>query len=187
METVVDRKLYEGMFLVDSARAVDWDDTIAEIEGILNRVGAEIVSIRKWDERKLAYEIAGRTRGTYILSYFRVGGDRVQEIEKAVQLSESIMRVLILNAEQIPPEQIEKDTPATKAEKEQAARQAKADEKVPAEEPAEAPAQAVAAQAGQQEKAEAEEAGQSEEGSAQSADSDEQEISTDTEAGQPET
>jgi len=119
LETVVKNKLYEGMFLVDSALAgADWDGVIATIRTILEKAETEIVSIQKWDERKLAYEIKGKARGTYILCYFRANGERIRDIEKAVHLSEQIIRVLILSAERLKPEDIEKDTPAIKAEKE---------------------------------------------------------------------
>jgi small subunit ribosomal protein S6 len=126
METVVSRKLYEAMFLVDSAQAADWDATIATLKDVLKRADAEIVSIRKWDDRRLAYEIEGKNRGMYILCYFRADGEKIQEIERAVQLSERIMRVLILSAEQMTAEDIEKDTPAARVEKEAAAGEAKA-------------------------------------------------------------
>ena len=119
METVTKNKLYEGMFLVDSAQTgADWDGVIADIRAILEKAGAAIDSMRKWDDRKLAYEIKGKGRGTYILCYFRVDGSRIQEIEKSVRLSDTIMRVLILSAERQGPDDIEKDTPATKLEKE---------------------------------------------------------------------
>ena len=125
METVAKNKLYEGMFLVDSSKAgADWDGIIAAIRTILEKAGAEIDSIRKWDDRRLAYDIKGKSRGTYILSYFRVDGARIRDIEKSVRLSEKIMRVLILSAERLRPEDIEKDTPATKVEMEKEKRKA---------------------------------------------------------------
>ena len=119
LATIAEKKLYEGMFLVDSARAAsNWDGINSAIKRILERAGAEIVSMRKWDDRKLAYDIRGVGRGTYILTYFRADGGKIQEIEKAVQLSENIIRVLILGTEQMSKEDIEKDTPAAKVEKE---------------------------------------------------------------------
>jgi small subunit ribosomal protein S6 len=127
------------MFLVDSAEAgTDWDGAIASITRILERANAEIVSIRKWDDRRLAYDIRRVSRGTYILCYFRADGGKIQDIEKAVQLSEKIMRVLVLNAEHMTAEDIEKDTPAVKAEK---------------QEPGTAEVAAVAEQPGDQEEA----------------------------------
>jgi small subunit ribosomal protein S6 len=108
------------MFLVDSAQAgSDWDGIISAIRKILEKAQAEIVSMNKWDDRKLAYDIKGTSRGTYILTYFRVDGGRISEIEKSVQLSERIIRVLILNAERLSQEDIERETPAMKLEKEQ--------------------------------------------------------------------
>ncbi len=125
METVAKNKLYEGMFLIDSSQAgADWDGIIAAIRTILEKAEAEIDSIRKWDERRLAYDIKGKSRGTYILSYFRVDGGKIQDIERSVRLSEKIMRVLILSAERQRPEDIEKDTPATKVEMEKEKRKA---------------------------------------------------------------
>jgi len=120
LETVAKKMMYEGMFLVDSARAgADWDEIMASIKKILERAETEIVSIRKWDDRRLAYEIRHVARGTYILTYFRAYGQYIQGIEKAVQLSEKILRVLILNAEHMTEEDIEKETPAIKTEKEE--------------------------------------------------------------------
>jgi small subunit ribosomal protein S6 len=112
------KKLYEAMFLIKSAEAAsDWEGVNKTIKAILEKADAEIVSMRKWDERKLAYNIKGQGRGTYILCYFKAEGDKIREIERDVQLSERIMRALILNAEQQTKEDIEKDTPAVLAER----------------------------------------------------------------------
>jgi len=93
------KRLYEAMFLVDSAAEADWDKINAIIKKILEKAGAEIVSMEKWDERRLAYEIGGKNRGTYILCYFHADGQKIRQIERDAQLSESIMRVLILGTE----------------------------------------------------------------------------------------
>jgi small subunit ribosomal protein S6 len=97
------------MFLVDSAEAQNWDSVITTVQTMLERADAEIVSIKKWEERRLAYDINGKSRGTYILCYFRADGDRIHEIERDVHLSERIMRVLILSAETREKRDIEKD------------------------------------------------------------------------------
>ena len=116
METVTNR-LYEAMFLVDSSLAAqDWDGILSTIEGILKRAEAEIVTLRKWGDKRLAYEIDHKARGTYILCYFRADGARIGDIEKDVRLSERIMRVLILSTEGRAPQDIEKDTIETPAE-----------------------------------------------------------------------
>jgi small subunit ribosomal protein S6 len=109
LETVA-KRLYEGMFLVDSAQAAaDWEGTLSFINNILQRADAEVVSMRKWQERKLAYDIDHKTRGTYILCYFNASGERIAGIEKDVLLSEKVMRVLILTTEKRPAAMIEAD------------------------------------------------------------------------------
>ncbi|MHC4226997.1 MAG: 30S ribosomal protein S6 [Planctomycetota bacterium] len=129
MKTETKKKLYEAMFLVDSGDAgSDWDGILAAIKKILKKAKAEVVSMRKWDDRRLAYEIKGKGRGTYILCYFRSDGQKNPAIEKGVQLSEKIMRVLILSVDWMTTEDIEKDTPATKVEKEKEQRQSAKEE-----------------------------------------------------------
>lgn len=107
METAT-TKLYEAMFLVDSSLAgSDWDGVMATIKNILQRAQVEVLWLQKWGERKLAYEINHKARGTYILCYFRADGGRIRDIERDVRLSERIMRVLILRADKHMAEQIE--------------------------------------------------------------------------------
>lgn len=104
------KRLYEGMFLVDSAlAAADWDGTLALVANILKRADAEVVVMRKWDERRLAYDIEHKSRGTYILAYFKADTQRIGGIEKDVQLNEKIMRVLILTTEGRPQDVIDRD------------------------------------------------------------------------------
>ena len=112
--TALKGRLYEGLFLIDSAlAAADWEGVNATITAVLKKFGAEIVSMKKWDETRLAYEIRGKSRGTYILCYFRAEGASIREIERSIQLSGQIMRVLILNAEHMSAEDIEKGMPDT--------------------------------------------------------------------------
>jgi len=104
------------MFLIDSAEAArDWDGIIELITKMLTKIDAEIVSIRKWDERPLAYPIRRVARGTYILAYFRAEGPKIKDVERDVVLSERIMRALILNGEDLTEADVAKDTPATRA------------------------------------------------------------------------
>lgn len=119
-------KLYEGMFLVDSTLAgSDWDGVIATIENILRRSQAEILSLKKWGERRLAYEIDHKSRGTYILCYFNADGNSIREIERAVKLSDRIMRVLILKVEKNMLQELEADIYGTAEQRQE--------QKIPAE------------------------------------------------------
>lgn len=131
MDTAV-KRLYEGLFLVDSGQAAaDWDGVISAIEKILKRADAEVLTIKKWDERKLAYDVEGKARGTYILVYFKGDTSKIGSIERDVQLSENIMRVLILRTEKMSQKEMAKEVPFEIAEK-RAAKAAAAAEKAKA-------------------------------------------------------
>lgn len=94
--------LYEGMFLYDPADVGSSTQTaIDETERILNHSGATIEAISKYDDRKLAYEIGKTKRGIYILTHFRIDGDKIAAIERDVNLSEVVLRVLILKADNV--------------------------------------------------------------------------------------
>lgn len=112
---------------MDSGRAAsDWEGINSTIDKILTKNGAEVVSLNKWDERKLAYEIKGKARGTYLLTYFNSDPTWIAAMERDVQLSEDIMRVMILRTDRMSTEDIEKETPAMSVLKKQADAEAKA-------------------------------------------------------------
>ncbi len=113
------KRVYEGMFLVDSADASsNWDGVLAEINTVMERAGAEVLSMKKWDDRRLCFEMQGHKRGTYILTYFKVDGSAISGMERDVQLSEQLVRVLILKAEHMTKEDMEAATPLERAETE---------------------------------------------------------------------
>ena len=106
------KKQYEAMFLFDPGFAGDFANAEQEIQRILDRAEAEIILCCRWDERKLAYEVDGRKRGVYALTYFLVDPTRLRGIERYVQLSESVLRVLILRADGLSREDMEKFVPS---------------------------------------------------------------------------
>ena len=162
METAV-MKLYEGLFLVDSAdAAADWSAVTGAVEKILSRAGAEVVSLDKWDERKLAYDMKGKSIGTYILTYFNCETSKIGAIERDVQLSEQILRVMILTTERMSEADIKKDTPSALTAKAAEAAAVRAAEKAAVEEAEAAAAEKAALEAEAAAKAEAEVAAEAE-------------------------
>ena len=118
MSSSVVRK-YEGMFLVDSALATgNWNGVVENIETVLKRANAEVLSLKKWDDRRLCYPVAGVSRGTYILTYFNADPSSISGIERDVQMSEEILRVLVLRGDIIPQEIVEAPTPLESGKKE---------------------------------------------------------------------
>ena len=99
--------IYEGMFLFPQSAAADFAGVITHINEILDRAGAEVIAMKKWDERRLAYDIKGNKRGLYILTYFKADRTKLAGIERDCNLSELLLRSLVLRADHIPTEEIE--------------------------------------------------------------------------------
>ncbi len=107
------------MFLVDSADAsADWDGVVATIDNLMDRAKAEVVSTRKWDDRRLCYEIEGRRRGTYVLTYFKAEPGTLAGLERDVKLNDRILRVLVLRGDHLNEERMNAATPLMQSEPE---------------------------------------------------------------------
>jgi ribosomal protein S6 len=97
---------YEAMFVMDSGMASDWQVAEGEIKRLTGRAEAELLCCRKWDERRLAYEIGPHKRGCYILTYLRADPSRIAGLERDAQLSEHVLRMLVLRADHVSEEEI---------------------------------------------------------------------------------
>jgi small subunit ribosomal protein S6 len=93
-------KVYEGLFIFDSdlyARAPE--EISSQVATIVEQLGGEVLLSRLWDERKLEYPIKGHRRGTYWLSYFKIDPEAVKNLTRQFQLSDSVIRFLIVAVE----------------------------------------------------------------------------------------
>ncbi len=86
---------YEVMFLFDGGS--EWAAVDREVRRLLERIGAVPQVIIKYDDRRLAYEIRRRKRGTYVLAYFDADPARMAELDRDARLSETLLRHLVLD------------------------------------------------------------------------------------------
>jgi len=98
---------YEGMFLFPQSATSDLGAASQHILDHLEKVGAAVISFRKWDDRRLAYPVKGNKRGVYFLGYFDVTGDKIATLERNLLLSEDVLRFLITRADHLTRDQVE--------------------------------------------------------------------------------
>jgi small subunit ribosomal protein S6 len=96
-------KLYEGMFLLDN-QVVREDFKAAKraVTDVLTKHSAEVVSARRWDERRLAYPVKHRRRATYFLAYFNAPSTAGPLLRRDFELDERILRYLIVSTDSVP-------------------------------------------------------------------------------------
>ncbi|MCP4758761.1 MAG: 30S ribosomal protein S6 [Planctomycetes bacterium] len=99
--------IYEGMFLFPQSATADLAAASQHVLDHLEKVGGEVVSFRKWDDRRLAYPIKGNKRGVYFLGFFKLSADKFASLERNLLLSEDVLRFLITRADHLSAEQME--------------------------------------------------------------------------------
>lgn len=99
---------YEAMFLFDPTFGSTFENCESEVRRLMERAKAKILLLRQWDERRLAYRIKGRKRGVYVLVYFEAEPDKITPLERDAKLAENVLRLMVVRAEGVTPEMMDK-------------------------------------------------------------------------------
>lgn len=92
--------MYEGLFILDSNRyARDPHAAAEQVKELVRKHGGEMLASRLWEERRLAYPIGSHRKGTYWLTYFKLNSANVAKINREWQLSDLVLRALVLKVE----------------------------------------------------------------------------------------
>lgn len=109
------KRMYEAMFLFDPTAGNSWDHIQEVVGRLMERSEAELVHLKKWDERRLAYEVEGRKRGVYVLAFFMAPTEKIVDLERDVQLSDDVIRVLVISRSKLTVEQAKAAAEASQA------------------------------------------------------------------------
>jgi ribosomal protein S6 len=80
-----------------------WQPLKDSVAALFNKHGAQVLSARRWDERRLAYPIKGQQRATFMLAYLKADTQALSAIRRDLQFSDTVLRSQILNCEEVPP------------------------------------------------------------------------------------
>ncbi|MBO6514393.1 MAG: 30S ribosomal protein S6 [Phycisphaerales bacterium] len=97
---------YEAMFLVNQTAAAAFGECLEHINHLFERAEATVIAMKKWDERRLSYEMDKQKRGVYILAYFTCPTNMVAHLERDAVISDKIMRLMVTSAEHLTEEEI---------------------------------------------------------------------------------
>ena len=96
------------MILLDNREVKKgWDELKSSVTGLFEKHGAEVVSARRWDERRLAFPIKRQQRATYLLMYFNAETPQVQALRREMQFNETVLRNFVISCEKVPEEAFE--------------------------------------------------------------------------------
>ena len=96
----MDRK-YELVYLVSPEAS---DEQVAElhtqVDGIVQRLGGQLLNTDNWGRRRLAYEIGRHKEATYVLESISGSGELLKEIDRRLKVSDLVIRHLIVRIDE---------------------------------------------------------------------------------------
>ena len=91
---------YEVMYVIDAALEDSARiELIDRFSDLVKKNGGEIDRVDEWVKRRLAYAINYKTEGYYVLMYIKAPSELPKELERNFQISDKILRSLIIRYE----------------------------------------------------------------------------------------
>ena len=91
---------YEVMYVIDAALEDSARiELIGRFSDLVKKNGGEIDRVDEWGKRRLAYAINYKTEGYYVLMYIKAPSDLPRELERNLQIADSVLRYLVVRYE----------------------------------------------------------------------------------------
>lgn len=88
---------YELMYVLHPRlTAEEIEAAVERISALVTGPGGEIISVDQWGRRRLAYPIDRNLEGYYVLSTFKAPAEVCQPLESQLNLSEDVLRHLLI-------------------------------------------------------------------------------------------
>lgn len=99
MDQAEKKNLYECLYIVDSSLGEDGVRAIISKFNAIIEASSAVESVNEWGTRKLAYPIDDLTEGYYVLVRFESAPDFPAELDRNFNITDGILRSLIIKAE----------------------------------------------------------------------------------------
>lgn len=92
---------YELLYIIDTAVEEEARAAlIARFNALIAENGGEVTEVNEWGKRRLAYAIDYKTEGYYVLVNFNAVPELPRELERNLQISDSVLRYLVTRIEE---------------------------------------------------------------------------------------
>ncbi|MBQ4640699.1 MAG: 30S ribosomal protein S6 [Clostridia bacterium] len=88
---------YEVVYIIDPAVEEEArKELIAKFNALITDNGGSVDKVEEWGKRRLAYAIDYKTEGYYVLVNFQAESELPKELERNLQISDSIIRYQVI-------------------------------------------------------------------------------------------
>ena len=93
---------YEVIYIIDTGlEEAARKELIEKVSTLITDNGGEIEKVDEtWGKRRLAYAIDYKTEGWYVLVNFKAPAELPRELERNLQINESVLRYLVVKLEE---------------------------------------------------------------------------------------
>jgi small subunit ribosomal protein S6 len=90
-------RTYEAVYILDSTlEEAAVTEKLDKLHALVPQEGDTPIACDHWGKRTLAYPIAGKETGYYVIAKFNAAADQLPEYERALKLDEQVLRHLIV-------------------------------------------------------------------------------------------
>ena len=94
-------RVYEELFIVrPDATEEDIDAYVEQLSSTITAAGGTVEKVEKWGVRKLAYRVAKRSEGFYVLIVFNAGADVAKEVERRMRVTDMVMKFITVRVDE---------------------------------------------------------------------------------------
>ncbi len=91
---------YETVYIIDTEQENDAiKELIEKFKGVVEEKGGQVSEIEEWGKRRLAYPIANRREGYYVLMNFEADPEAVQDLDRVFRITSGLIRHIIIKKE----------------------------------------------------------------------------------------
>ena len=90
---------YEMLYLLNNDATEEVKAQLVEkYEGIVTKMGGNVLSTDKWGTKKLSYPIKFKNEAYYVLSTFEAEGTVVNELNRVARIDADVYRLMVTKA-----------------------------------------------------------------------------------------
>lgn len=94
-------RVYEELFIVrPDATEEEIDAYVEQVSSTITAAGGTVEKVEKWGVRKLAYRVAKRSEGFYVLIVFNAGAEVAKEVERRMRVTDMVMKFITVRVDE---------------------------------------------------------------------------------------
>ena len=93
---------YEGVFIINPDLTAEASKgVVTQVQDLVAKNGGRVDGLQEWGKRRLAYKIAKKQEGNYLLVNFQMDSKQAKKLEQGLRLNDQVMRYLLINKDDL--------------------------------------------------------------------------------------